>query len=37
MDNVDVASIKDMPYKLLAMIDLEVNPIHPKVCDAFIA
>jgi hypothetical protein len=36
MDNVDMASIKDIPHKLLAMIELEMNPIHPKACDVFI-
>jgi hypothetical protein len=36
MDDVDVASIKDMPHKLLAIIDLEMDPINPKACDAII-
>jgi hypothetical protein len=36
MNNVDVASIKDMPQKSLTMIDLEMNPIHPKVFDTII-
>jgi hypothetical protein len=36
MNNVDVASIEDMPHKFLTMIDLEMYPIHPKARDAII-
>jgi hypothetical protein len=30
MSNVNVASIENMPHKSLTMIDLEMDPTHPR-------